>query len=76
MKFKAHSCDKAIGEWKIQLTTQANVISSKDLWETRIVPTWSDNMEIMMGSKIDNIINLLTYWFSFARMSKRNAINK
>ena len=22
---------KAIGEWKIQLTTQANVISSKDL---------------------------------------------
>ena len=42
---------KAIGEWKIQLTIQTNFISSKDSEETGVVHTWSDNIEIMMGSK-------------------------
>ena len=42
---------KAIGEWKIQLTIQTNFISSKDSGETGVVHTWSDNIEIMMGSK-------------------------
>ena len=51
--------DKAIGEWKIQLAIQTNFISSKDSGETRIVHTWSDNIEIIMGSKTNDIINRL-----------------
>ena len=33
-----------------------NVVSSKDSDETRIIHTKSDNIEIMMGSKTDEII--------------------
>ena len=51
--------DKAIGEWKIQLAIQTNFISSKDSGETRIVQAWSDNIEIIMGSKTNDIINRL-----------------
>ena len=47
------------GEWKIQLTISINFISSKDSDETRNMHTKSDNIEIMMGSKTDDIIDEL-----------------
>ena len=43
-------------EWKIQLTMAMNFISSKDSDETRIEITKSNYVEIMMGSKTDEII--------------------
>ena len=43
-------------EWKIQLTMAINFISSKDCDETRTMHTKSNNVEIMMGSETDEII--------------------
>ena len=45
------------GEWKIQLTMSINFISSEDSDETRNMHTKNDNIEIMMGSEKDDIIN-------------------
>ena len=42
--------------WKIQLTMAINFISSKDSNETRNVHTKSNNVEIMIGSEADEII--------------------
>ena len=62
MRLRVHSRDKVIdygtqfGEWKIQLTIQINSISSKDSAETCTMYTKSDNVEIMLGSKTDDII--------------------
>ena len=45
------------GEWKIQLTAEINFISSiPDSDETRIMHTKSDNLEIMIGSEKDGVI--------------------
>ena len=41
-------------EWKIQLTMQINVISSKDSEETRTMYTKSRNIEIMMYSETND----------------------
>ena len=49
----------AYGEWKIQLTMQITFISSLDTGEFRIMHSKSDNIEIMMGIEIDDIINEL-----------------
>ena len=46
-------------KWKIQLTMAINIISSKDSEETRTIHTKSNNVEIMMGSEIDEIIEEL-----------------
>ena len=43
-------------EWKINLITAINFISSKDSNETHTMHTKSDNLEIMMGSETDEII--------------------
>ena len=44
-------------EWKIQLTTASNFISSKPNFdETRIIHTKSNNIEIMTGSDTDEVI--------------------
>ena len=56
-----HSGNKAwveetSSEWKIQLTMAINFISSKDSDETRTMHTKSNNVEIMMGSETDEII--------------------
>ena len=65
MNLKVHSRDTVInyeaqfGEWKIQLTMQINFISSKHSEETRIMHAKSDNVEIMIGSKTDDIIEKL-----------------
>ena len=48
---------KTQSEWKIQLTMAINFISSKtDFDETRIMRTKSDNIEIMIGSETDEVI--------------------
>ena len=65
MNLRVHSRDGLInyetqfGEWKIQLTMSIKFISSKDYNEIRIMYTKSDNIEIMMGSKTDDIIDEL-----------------
>ena len=46
-------------EWKIQLTMQINFISSKDSEETRTMHTEKRNIEIMIGSETDEIIEEL-----------------
>ena len=48
--------NKTQGERKIHLTMAINFISSKDFDETRTMHTKSDNIEIMMGSETDEII--------------------
>ena len=51
---------KTLGEWKIQLSMKNNFVSSKDdSDETCIMNNWSDNIEIIMGSETDDIINEL-----------------
>ena len=47
------------GEWKIQLTMSINFISSKDSDETCNMHTKSNNIEIMVGSETDEIIEEL-----------------
>ena len=51
---------KTQSEWKIQLTMAINFISSKpDSDETRIMHAKSDNVEIMMGSETNEVIEEL-----------------
>ena len=50
-------------EWKIQLTMAINFISSKNSDETRTMHTKSNNVEIMMGSETDEIIEELFKYF-------------
>ena len=46
-------------EWKIQLIMQINFISSLNTDEFRIMHSKINNVEIMMGTETDNIINEL-----------------
>ena len=48
--------EKTSSEWKIQLTRAFNFISSKDSDETRSMHIKSNNVEIMIGSETDEII--------------------
>ena len=49
---------KTLGEWKIQLSMKINFVSFKDNSnETHIMNNWSDNIEIIMGSETNEIIN-------------------
>ena len=50
---------KTQSEWKIQLTKTINFISSKDSDETCTMHAKSNNVEIMMGSETDEIIEEL-----------------
>ena len=50
---------KTQSEWKIQLTMAINFISSKDSDETRTMHAKSNNVEIMMGSETNEIIEEL-----------------
>ena len=50
---------KSRGEWKIYLTKAINFISSKDSDETRTMYTKSDNIETVMGSETDEVIEEL-----------------
>ena len=64
-KLRVHSSNEVFdyetqyGEWKIQLTMSINFISSKDSDETRNMHTKSNNIEIMVGSETDEIIEEL-----------------
>ena len=64
-KLRVHSSNEVIDyetqfeEWKIQLTMSINFISSKDSDETCNMHAKSDNIEIMMGSETDDIIDEL-----------------
>ena len=58
---RCHSPNKACLEetsskWKIQLIMAINFVSSKDSDETQTMHTKRNNVEIMMGSKTDEII--------------------
>ena len=50
---------KTQGEWKIQLTMVINFLSSKDFDEIRTMRAKSNNIEINMGNKTDEIIKKL-----------------
>ena len=50
---------KTQGEWKIQLTIEINIFSSKHFKETRTVHSKSNNIEIMIYNKTDEIIEEL-----------------
>ena len=50
---------KTHGEWKIQLTMRITFISSLNTIEIRIMNSKSDNVEIMVGTETDDIINKL-----------------
>ena len=64
-KWRIHSGKKIIerktqGEFKIQLTMLINFISSiSDSDETRTMRTKSDNIDVMMGSETDEVIEEL-----------------
>ena len=62
--------EETSSEWKVQLTMAINFISSKDSDETRTMHTKSNNVEIMIGSKTDEIIEDLFESF-FAKISRR-----
>ena len=49
--------DNNFGEWKFQLTMRINFISSLDTGEIRTMDSKSDNIEIMMITEIDDIID-------------------
>ena len=50
-------------EWKIQLTMRINFISLENSKETRTMYTKSLDIEIMMGSETDDIIEVLRKCF-------------
>ena len=67
-KWRIHSGNtiadhKSQSEWKIQLTMTINFISSKDSDETRTMHAKSNNVEIMVGSETNEIIENLFHSF-------------
>ena len=50
---------KAHGEWKILSAMRIKFVSSLDTNEFRIMYTQSDNVEILIGTETDDIINEL-----------------
>ena len=68
-KLRIHSGNKRIeyktqSQWKVQLTMAINFISSKNSDETRTMHTKSNNVEIMMVSETDEIIEELFEYFA------------
>ena len=65
MKFKVHSYDKVFdyerqfGAWKINLKIRINSIQSRNFKETRTMHSTSNNMEILIGSETDDVIDEL-----------------
>ena len=46
-------------EWKLQINMHVNFVSSNDNGENRTIFVWSDNEEIRLGNKTDDIIKRL-----------------
>ena len=66
---------KQKGEWKLQLTIEVNFISLKPGFdETRIMYTWSNNIEIMLGDDNDDILEQL--FESLLKKYEENLQNK
>ena len=63
--------EETSSEWKIQLTMAINFVSSKDSDETRTIHTKSNNVEIMIDSETDEIIEDLSSKIFFAKISRR-----
>ena len=61
---------KTQGEWKIHLTMAINFFSSKNSEETCTMYSKSDNIEVMMGSETDEIIEEL--FDSFLQRCQKN----
>ena len=55
--------EETSSKWEIQLTMPIDFISSKDTDETRTIHTKSNNVEIMIGSETDEIIEVLFEFF-------------
>ena len=55
--------------WKIQISTCANFIFSKDTRETHIINVWSYNVKIMWDSDTDDIIRKLfeSFWNNYQK---------
>ena len=54
---------KTQGEWKIQITMEINIFSSKDSNETHTLQTKKDTIEIMNRNKTDETNEKLFYSF-------------
>ena len=63
--------EETSSELKIQLTMAINFVSSKDSDETRTIHRKSNNVEIMIGSETDEIIEDLLSKIFFAKISRR-----
>ena len=61
---------KTQGEWKIHLTMAISFFSSKNSEETCTMYSKSDNIEVMMGSETDEIIEEL--FDSFLQRCQKN----
>ena len=59
LKDMINNC-KSHGEWKIQLSMKINFISSKNADESRTMNIKSDNIEIMIGTEYNDVINELS----------------
>ena len=46
-------------EWKIQINVHVNFVSSIDKGENRTISVWSNNEQIRLGNKTDDIIKRL-----------------
>ena len=60
---------KTQDKWKIHLIMAINILLSKDSEETRTMDSKSDNIEVMMGSEMDEILQEL--FDSFLQRSKK-----
>ena len=61
---------KTQDKWKIHLIMAINIFPSKNSEETRTMDSKSDNMEVMMGSEMDEILQEL--FDSFLQRYKKN----
>ena len=55
--------NKTLGEWKIHLIIAINFCSSKDSEEMRTMHSKSDNIEILIGNKTDEILRIFFILF-------------
>ena len=76
---KVHSPNTVIdyettfAEWKIQLKMRINSISSKHFEETCTIHSENNNIEILMGSETDDIIDeLLNLFYKGIKKQKKN----
>ena len=62
-------------EWKIQINTNVNFISSYDTGEIRTISAWSDNEEIRSGNETNSIIGRLLKSFLTNYQNEEKILN-